>query len=231
MVSRYMVLFGITYLRLDIFITWWMSIFQSTIVLRHFISLFVHYHILGHTPFSESTRPFSRLSFTFWSSCWPLRVAYWGIPSFIGIIGPFISFTSLWVVILRHISSGQVWLHCHLSYPLALGHLIRSSSEQFHVNLSFWNRTYIDQSSSVSVWVFGTAPISIDHLPFQFELMFSGQHLYWSVIVLSVWVYIFWVAPISIGHLPINLSFLRPHLYQSVIVMLVWVWVFGIAPI
>ena len=80
MVSWYMALFGTTYLRLDIFITWWMSIFQSTLVLRHFVSLFVHRYILGHTPFSESTRPFSRLSFIFWPNCWPLRVAYWGIP-------------------------------------------------------------------------------------------------------------------------------------------------------
>ena len=41
-----------------------------------FVSLFVHCYMLGCTPFSESTRPFSRLSFTFWSSCWPLQVAY-----------------------------------------------------------------------------------------------------------------------------------------------------------
>ena len=80
MVSRYMVLFGITYLRLDIFIAWWMNIFQSTVVLWHFVFQFVHRHILGYTPFSESIGHFSRLSFTFWSSCWPLRVAYWAIP-------------------------------------------------------------------------------------------------------------------------------------------------------
>ena len=52
MVSQYMVLFSITYLRLDIFIAWWMSIFHSTVVLRHFVSQFVHCYILGHPPFS-----------------------------------------------------------------------------------------------------------------------------------------------------------------------------------
>ena len=131
MVSRYMVLFGITYSRLDIFISWWMSVFQNTIVLRHFVSLFGHHYMLGHTPFSESTRPFSRLSFTFWSSCWPLWVAYWGIPSFPEIIGPFIgfiivwpSYRSLWVIILGHNPSYRVCLYRYLSYPLTLGHLI-----------------------------------------------------------------------------------------------------------
>ena len=48
MVSRCMVLFGITYLSLGIFITWWMSIFQSTVILRHCVSQSVHCHILGH---------------------------------------------------------------------------------------------------------------------------------------------------------------------------------------
>ena len=110
MVSQYMVLFGITYLRLDIFITWWMSIFHSTIILRHFVSQFIYRYILWHAPFSESTKPFSRLSFTFWFSCWPLRITYWGIPSFHGINESFIGFIifwpscrSLWVVILGHI--------------------------------------------------------------------------------------------------------------------------------
>ena len=153
MVSWYMVLFGITYLRLDIFITWWMSIFQSIVVLRHFVSLFVHHYMLGHTHFSESTRPFSRLLFTFWSSCWPLWVAYWGILSFPGIIEPFIGFIifwpccqSLWVVILGHIPSYRVFFNRYLSYPLALSHLI--------------GRRHVS-----SVWVFRVAPISISHCP------------------------------------------------------------------
>ena len=164
MVSRYMVLFGITYLRLDIFITWWMSIFQSTVVLRHFASLSVHHCILGHTPFSESIEPFSRLSFTFWLSCW-----------------------SSWVVILGHIPSGWVCLHHYLGYPLVLGHLIRSfiilsvrvqfesgphlyrSAISLSCQFSFWDRTYIDRSSSC-----------------QFRFLFSEPHLYQSVIVLLV---------------------------------------------
>ena len=80
----------------------------------------------------------------------------------------------------------------------------------------------------------------------QFE---SRPHLYWSVIVVSVWVWVgaasisidhfpislssFWVfeiAPISIDYLPISLSLVwisGLHLYQSVIILFVWVWVFG----
>ena len=193
MVSRYMVLFSITYSRLDIFITWWMSIFQSIVVLRRFVSQFVHRYMLGHTPFSKSTRPFSRLSFTFWSSCWPLRVAYWNIPLFPRIIEPFASFIifwpscrSLWVVILGHILFCRVCLHRYLSYPLALGHSIghclislslsfwsrtldRPSSYHLVLDFSFWDRTYIDRSSS-----------------YQFEFRFLGLHLYQSVIFLSV---------------------------------------------
>ena len=35
-----------------------MSIFQSIVVLWHFIFQFVHHHIQERTPFSESIRPF-----------------------------------------------------------------------------------------------------------------------------------------------------------------------------
>ena len=35
-----------------------MSIFQSIVVLWHFIFQFVHHHILERTPFSESIKPF-----------------------------------------------------------------------------------------------------------------------------------------------------------------------------
>ena len=150
-----------------------MSIFQSIVVLRHFVSLFVHRYILGHTPFSESTRPFSRLSFTFWSSCWPLWVAYWGIPSVPRIIRPFTGFIifwlrcrSSWVVILEHIPSCQVCLHHYLSYLLALSRLIRSPSYQFSLSQDC---TYIDQSSSC-----------------QFEFVFWGPHPYRSAIFLLV---------------------------------------------
>ena len=119
--------------------------------------------MLGHALFFESIRPFSKLLFTFWSSCWRLWVTYWGIPSFLGIIEPFTGFIifwascrSLWVVILGHIPSGRVFLHHYLSYPLALGHLIKSFV--------------------LLVWV-------------QFE--FLGSHLYRSVIFLSVWAWFF----------------------------------------
>ena len=102
--------------------------------------------------------------------------------------------------------------------------------------------------SFVSVWVFGTTPISIDHFSSQFE--FSRLHLYRSVIhlvssvrvwdhtyndrsfSLSVWlVWVFGTTPISIGpsSYQSSLSFSGPHLYQLVIV--VSVWVFGAAPI
>ena len=157
MISRYMVLFGITHLRLDIFITWLMSIFQSTVVLRHFVSQFVHCYMLGHTLFFKSTRYFNKLSFTFWSSCWPLQVAYGGIPSFPGIIRPFIGFIifwpscrSLWVIILGHIPSCRVWLHRYLSYPLALSHLIKS----FILSVQFESEPHLYRSVNVlSVWV------------------------------------------------------------------------------
>ena len=193
MVSRYMVLFGITDLRLGIFIAWWMSIFQSTVILWHFVFQFDHHHILGHTPFVESTRPFIRLSFTFWFGCWPLRVAYWGIPSFFGIIGHFTGFIifwpscrSSWVVILGHIPSYRVCLHCSLSYHLALGHLIRSFILLVWVRV-FRDRTYIDRSFilPILVLVFGTAPILIGH--FHVSPVFK-------------------TAPISISHRLVSLS-------------------------
>ena len=195
MVSRCIVLFGITYLRLEIFITWRMSIFQSTVVLRHIFVCF-----LSHTrasPPSLGSSDLPQTSFTFWFSRWLLRVAYWGIPSFLRIIKPFPGFgilrpscRSSWVVILRHIPSGRVYLHHYLSYPLALGHLIRS---------------FIILSVQLE---FGVAPILIDHLPIishQFEFDFLSQDRTYidRSFIVSVWV---GAAPISIGHLPISLS-------------------------
>ena len=165
--------------------------------------------------------------FAFWSSFRPPQVACWGIPSFPGIIGPFRGFVifwpscrSSWVVILGHIPSDQVCLHHYLSYPLALGHLIKSfiifsiqlefgaapiSIGHVHRLVSFslsQCRTYIDRSFILSVWVFGTAPISIGHssfCQFQFE---SGSHLYQSTIFLSFprQFEFFRTAPISISH-------------------------------
>ena len=147
-----------------------------------------------------STKPFSKLSFTFWSSCWPLRVAYWGIPFFLGIIGPFTSFIifwpscrSLWGIILEHIPFGQVCLHRYLSYHLALGHLTRSSiflSRQFSLSLDFWGCTYINQSSSC-----------------QFVFSSSWDRTYIDRSCnLSVWVWVFGTAPILIGHHLVSLS-------------------------
>ena len=61
----------------------------------------------------------------------------------------------------------------------------------------------------------------------QFE---SGQHLYQSVIILSVWVWV-GAAPISIGHLLVmTVQFLGPHLYRSII-FCVSLSFFGTAPI
>ena len=233
MVSRHMVLFGITHLRLDIFITWWMNIFQSTVVWRHFASLLIRHCILGHTP-SPRALDLPQVSFTFWSSCWLPWVAYWGIPSFSEIIGPFTGFIifrpscqSSCVVILGYVPSIRVCLHYYLSHPWVLGHLIMSFIILL-VQLEF-----------------GAAPISIGHvhhLPVM--LVFeSGQHLYRSAISLScqfrvgtapisidhlpvmsvcVWV---GAAPISIRHLPIMSVFESgPHLYRSVIVLSVRVW-------
>ena len=93
--------------------------------------------------------------------------------------------------------------------PISIGH--------FRVSLSFWGRTYIDRSSHClvsSVWVeflgphlyqsviylvsfclvrFGTAPISIGHSCYLVSsAWFSRPHLYWSIVVLSVWIWVFW---------------------------------------
>ena len=150
MASWYMVLFGITHLRLDIFITWWMRIFQSTVFLRHFISLFVHRYILGYTPFSKSTRPFSKLSFIFDLVVDPCELHTGAYPPSLGLLDLsqtiifWPSYRSLWVVILGHIPSCRVCLHHYLSYPLDLSHLIRSPSCQIS-------------------WSFRTVPILIGH--------------------------------------------------------------------
>ena len=139
MVSWHMVLFGITHLRLDIFITWWMSIFQSTVVLRHFASLSVHHCILGRILISWITRPsvgFVHLlvvdplschtgaypllrehqTFHMFHSLFDLVVgflglSYWGIPSFPRIIGPFTGFIIFWP-------------SCQSSWVVILGHIL-----------------------------------------------------------------------------------------------------------
>ena len=113
---------------------------------------------LRHTLLFEIIKPLVDC-ITFWPSCW-----------------------SLWVIILGHIPSYRVCLHHYFNYHLVLSHLIRSSSCQFNLFLAI-DYTYIDQSFSYQ-FVFGTAPISIGHLPCQFEFEFSDSHLYWSVICL-----------------------------------------------
>ena len=100
---------------------------------------------------------------------------------------------------------------CQFRFVFLGPHLYRSVIIIIHFSLSLRGRTYIDRLSSY-------------HCHFQFE---SGLHLYWSVIILSVWVYVFGTAPISTGHHLVSFvdrSFImsvqfesRPHLYRSVI--------------
>ena len=116
------------------------------------------------------------------------------------------SFVSVGVFKVAPISIGHhptslclVWVG---TTPISIGH----SSCQF----SFWSRTYIDRSSSMSVWVY-------------FE--FLGSHLYRSVIFLSVCVqfelgpHVYW----SIIYLVSSISVLGPHLYRSTIFLSVCV--------
>ena len=80
--------------------------------------------------------------------------------------------------------------------PVSIGHFPISFS------LSCWNRTYIDRSFIVSVWV-------------------SGLHLYRSTIFLSIWVWVFELGPHlyqSVIILSVRVQFESgPHLYRSVI--------------
>ena len=137
--------------------------------------------------------------------------------------------------------------------PISIGH----SSCQFQFEFSSWDRTYIDRSFVVSVWV-GAAPISISHLPislsfrvgtvpvsighssrqFQFEFSSRDRTYIDRSFVMSVWVWVFesrphlyrsvifhvslrfGAAPISIGHVPITFRVQFEsglHLYRSVI--------------
>ena len=180
-----------------------MSIFQSTVVLRHFASLSVHHYILGHTP-SPGALDLPQVSFTFDLVVDPESC------------------------ILGHIPSSQVCLQHYLSHPLVVGHLIRSfiilsvqlesgaapisishSSCQFEsgphlyrsvirrVSLSR-GRTYIDRPSFYQFSSSRGRTYIDQSLSCQFE---SGPHLYQSAIFLSV--------QFESG----------PHLYRSVIVL------------
>ena len=131
------------------------------------------------------------------------------------------------------------WDHTYFDRPFSYQFVLSLSRDRTYIDRSFsvsvWvfqDRTYIDRSFSMSVWVFrdrtyidrsfyvsicvfNTTPISIGH--FQFQFVFSGPHLYRSVIILSVWV--------SGPHLYRSAIFLSvcvqlesgPYLYRSVI--------------
>ena len=121
-------------------------------------------------------------------------------------------FMSIWVF------GGRTYIDRSYSYQFELGpHLYRHFLCQFE----FFEAApiligYIPISLCL-VWV-GAAPISISHFSCQFE--FSGLHLYWSAICLSVWV---GIAPISIDHFSCQFEFSRSHLYWSAIFLSVCV--------
>ena len=160
MVSRYMVLFGIIYLGLDIFITWWMSIFQRIVVLRHISVCFPShtgaypfprehqtFHKL-HSPFDLVVDPYklhirayphslgsSDLSQTLVSFDLvvdPHELSYWGISP---------PFESACIVILVSSDFGPLdQIIVHFSFSRL--HLYRSV---ICLSVSvFWDRTYID---------------------------------------------------------------------------------------
>ena len=120
--------------------------------------------ILGHTP-SPRSSDFPRLSFTFWSSCWPLWVAYWGIPPFLGSSGLSQASLSFDLVADPHelsywgISPSTEFACIVIWVTLWLWAIWSGHSSSCHVNLSR-DRTYIDQPSLCHVSsVSGTAPI------------------------------------------------------------------------
>ena len=101
--------------------------------------------------------------------------------------------------------------HSSCQFEFSGPHLYQSTIS-LSCQFNFWDRTYIDWSFVVSVWVFGAAPISIGHLP---------------ICLCSVWV---GTALISIDHFSCQFEFLRPHLYRSAIFLSFWVWVFESGP-
>ena len=165
-----MVMFDITYLRMNIFITWWMSIFQSIVVLRHCVSQFVHCHILGHTPFLREHRTFHMLHSLFNLVVGPCELHSGSYPHSLGssnLSKALLSFDlvvdphelSYWgisppieyvcIVILVILWLWVTWSDpCHVSFEFESGpHLYRSvilSSCQF----AFQGCTYIDQPFS-----------------------------------------------------------------------------------
>jgi len=161
------------------------------------------------------------------------------IPSFPGIIGPFIGFIIFWPN-YRSIIFLSVWVWVFKIVPISIGHfscqyeveffsrphlywsVIHLVSSVFRtapisidhclvsLSLSPQDRNYITRLSSVSVCVLKAAPISIGHLSISsVQLSFSGPHLYWLIIHCLISSVWVKVAPISIGHLPISLVRLR----------------------
>ena len=137
------------------------------------------------------------------SSVWVFRI----LPILINHLH--VSSMSVWVFRVTPISIGHLPISLYLAQvfgtaPILIGH--------FHVSLSFCDSTYVDRSftlcsiwvlgsylycwsSSMLVWVFEAAPISIGHLP---------------VNLCSIWV--IGTTPISISHSSCQLSF-RDHTY------------------
>ena len=79
--------------------------------------------------------------------------------------------------------------------PISINHRLNSQSLGSHLyqstislscQFNFWDRTYIDRSSSYQL-EFGATPISIGHLiVMSVQFLFLGPHLYQSVIFMSV---------------------------------------------
>ena len=129
---------------------------------------------------------------------------------------------------------------CQLEFASLGSYLYQSIIHLVSISLSFWDRTYIDQSfiksiqlefwdctyisrsSSVSIWVFEAAPISIGYFPISLSsVRVLGPHLYRSII--------FRVSLSFRGHTYIDrlssyqFEFSRLHLYLLVIFMSVCV--------
>ena len=203
-----MVLFSITYLRLNIFITWWMNIFQSTVVLRHiFVCSPSH---TGPYPLLREHRTFHRRYSPFDLVFDPCKLHAGAYPPFLGssdLLEASLSFDlvvdphelSYWGISpLTKCACIIIWV------ILWLWATWSSHSSYFQFSQSLGSHLY--QSAmfivlSVSVWV-RAAPILISHsssCQFQFE---SGSHLYQSTIFLSFprQFEFFRTAPISISH-------------------------------
>ena len=97
------------------------------------------------------------------------------------------------------------------------------------VQLEFWNRTYIDRSSSVSIWVFEATPISIDHLPISLSFR-NRTYIDWSsscqFVFSSSWDRTY-IDQSLFCQFEFEFSSSGPHLYRSVIHLVSSVRVLG----